>query len=206
MWLKHESPVSGLEAKTFGEELLAEFKLGPMEVFPKQEELRAGPGSLIRLPFGVHRKSGKVYPFVNREDGLPTAGDIHEQIALLRNPQTVSREALDEYTHFALATRRDAEGDRTDSGPDNIWSRIRQAEPAMDFIGRYIELTPTATGGVGYCPFHEDRHKSFGVHDKGNYWHCFAGCGGGSIIDFWMKWKKLEFDEAVRELRVMLEV
>ena len=33
-----------------------------------------------------------------------------------------------------------------------------------------------------------------------------AGCGGGSIIDFWMKWKQLKFGEAVHELRVMLEV
>ena len=206
MWLKHESPVSGLEAKTFGEELLAEFKLEPMEVFPKQEELGSGPGSLIRLPFGVHRKSGKVYPFVSREDGLPMARDIHEQIAMLRNPETVSKEALDEYTHFALEAGRDAAGDMNGTEPPNIWKRIRQAEPAIDFIGRYIELTPTATGGVGYCPFHEDQHKSFGVHEKGNYWHCFAGCGGGSIIDFWMKWKQLEFVEAVHELRVMLEV
>jgi len=206
MWLKHSSLVSGLEAKTFGEELLAEIKLEPMEVFPKQEELRNGPGSLIRLPFGVHRKSGSMYPFVNREDGLPTAGDIHQQIALLRNPKTVSREALDEYTHFALTTRRDAAGNNTDAEPDNIWKRIRQTQPAIDFIGRYIELTPTATGGVGYCPFHEDQHMSFGVNEKGNYWHCFAGCGGGSIIDFWMKWRQLEFGEAVHELSEMLEL
>ena len=59
----------------------------------------------------MHRKSGKVYPFVNREEGLQTAGDIHEQIALLRNPKTVSREALDEYTDFALATRSDVTSD-----------------------------------------------------------------------------------------------
>jgi DNA primase len=44
------------------------------------------------------------------------------------------------------------------------------------------------------------------VHEKGNYWHCFAGCGGGSIIDFWMKWKKIEFGEAVHQLEEMLEV
>jgi hypothetical protein len=185
MWLKHESPVSGLEANTFGEELLAEFKLDPMEVFPKQEVLGSGSGSFIRLPFGIHRKSGKVYPFVNREDGLPIANDIHEQITMLRNPKTVSREALDEYTHFALATRRDLAGDRASRDADNIWNQIRQAEPAIDFIGRYIEPTPTSTGGVGYCPFHEDQHKSFGVHEKGNYWHCFACGTGGSIIDFW---------------------
>lgn len=116
---------------------------------------------------------------------IDLAGDIHQQIAMLRNPKTVSREALEEFTHHALERGRDAAGDRNRAEPDNIWNRIRKAEPAIEFIGRYIELTPTATGGVGYCPFHEDQHKSFGVHEKGNYWRCFAGCGGGSIIDFW---------------------
>ena len=29
-----------------------------------------------------------------------------------------------------------------------------------------------------------DLHPSFGVNTEGNYWHCFAGCGGGSVIDF----------------------
>ena len=119
---------------------------------------------------------------------------------------TVSREALDEFTHFALGSMSDRSGIRTNNEPDSIWNRIRQVEPAIDFIGRYIELAATATGGVGYCVFPEDRHRSFGVHEKGNYWHCFAGCGGGSIIDFWMRWKQLKFVEAVHELRVMLEV
>jgi len=136
MWLKHESPIRGLEAKTLGEESLAEYKLEPTEVFPKQEDLRTGPDSLIRLPFGVHRKSGKVYPFDNREDGLPTADDIHQQISMLRNPKTVSREALDDYPRWALTTRLDATNYGNVSDPDNIGNRIGRAEPAIDFIGR----------------------------------------------------------------------
>jgi DNA primase len=38
------------------------------------------------------------------------------------------------------------------------------------------------------------------VSYEGNYWHCFAGCGGGSVIDCWMQWKGCEFTTAVREL------
>jgi len=56
LWFFHEEDVSGLEAKTFGEELLAEYKLEPMEVFPKQSTTEGGVGSLIRLPFGIHRQ------------------------------------------------------------------------------------------------------------------------------------------------------
>lgn len=197
----HETPVTGLEAKTFGEELLAEFHLESMEVFPKQESTNGGVGSCIRLPFGIHRKSGKRYPFVDG-DGLPLAPTVQEQLLILRDARTVSGEALELYTSDALKRAK-----RHPIGAlDNPWERIRQAKRAIDFIGRYIELTPTDTGGVGYCPFHEDKVKSFGVHRKGNYWHCFAGCGGGSIIDFWMKWRKVEFGEAVHELKELLEV
>ena len=54
--------------------------------------------------------------------------------------------------------------------------------------------------GKGHCPFHQDDKPSFSVNVKENYWHCFAGCGGGSVIDFWMKLNNLEFDDAVDDL------
>jgi DNA primase len=34
------------------------------------------------------------------------------------------------------------------------------------------------------CQFHYDHNPSFGVNDAEYCWHCFAGCGGGSVIDF----------------------
>jgi DNA primase len=67
-----------------------------------------------------------------------------------------------------------------------------------------VGLNPTASGTVGLCPFHDDHNPSLGVNDEGNYWHCFAGCGGGSVIDFWMGWKKCDFTTAVKELTEML--
>jgi DNA primase len=64
---------------------------------------------------------------------------------------------------------------------------------------------------TGFCPFHDDQVRSFGVNDSGNFWHCFAGCGGGSVIDFWMKWRTKHgqdgsFTETVRDLRIMLSL
>jgi hypothetical protein len=70
----------------------------------------------------------------------------------------------------------------------------------LEFVSRYVDLKPTASGAVGLCPFHDDHHPSFGVNTESNYWHCFAGCGGGSVIDFWMGWKKCDFTTAVKEL------
>ena len=164
-------------------------------------------GSIIRLPFGVHRKSGKVYPFVNIEDGLPIADTPHGQLLKLWKADTVSRADIDKY---AAIESKEIEVEVLTSATlepqDNVWSRIRAAETAIAFIGSHVELKLTRKGAVGHCPFHEDSVESFSINREDNYWNCFAGCGGGSIIDFWMKWKNIELGEAVRELKVMLEV
>ncbi len=76
----------------------------------------------------------------------------------------------------------------------------------VDFIGRFVDLSTTPRGAIGHCPFHEDEHQSFSVYRDGNYWKCFAGCGGGSIIDFWMKFNGVDLGEAIHELREMLEL
>jgi len=203
LWFFHEEPVSGDKAKRFGEGIAAEYKLGEIEVFPKQERTSGGPGSLIRLPFGVHRKSGKRYPFVRREDGMPIATNVHDQVKKMMYPNRVGIDVVDWYS--GLAPKKEIK-ERSSEVKDNIWARIKAAEPAVDFIGRYIDLTPTSKGAIGYCPFHQDEVKSFSVNRVGKYWNCFAGCGGGSIIDFYMKLKNVELGEAVHDLRKMLEV
>jgi hypothetical protein len=82
--------------------------------------------------------------------------------------------------------------------------RIKVSVTVLEFVSHYVDLRPTASGAVGLCPFHDDHHPSFGVNDEGNYWHCFAGCGGGSVIDFWIKWRGCDFTTAVRELAEMV--
>ena len=59
-----------------------------MELFPKQDRLSSGPGSLIRLPFGIHRKDGRRYGFVT-PGGEPLAPTIRDQIRQFVRPQTV---------------------------------------------------------------------------------------------------------------------
>ena len=53
----------------------------------------------------------------------------------------------------------------------------------------------------GRCPFHDDQlHPNFYVYPKTNSWFCFAGCGGGDNINFYMRLKKIGFKEAIEEL------
>ncbi len=72
-------------------------------------------------------------------------------------------------------------------------------------ISHWTKAEKAESGCVSFFSlFHDDHHASFGVNDEGNYWHCFAGCGGGSVIDFWMKWRKCDFTTVVRELAKVL--
>jgi len=53
---------------------------------------------------------------------------------------------------------------------------------------------------MGKCPFHDDSNPSFAIYVHTNSWNCFGGCGGGSVIDFYMKLKDVDFKTAIAEL------
>ena len=50
------------------------------------------------------------------------------------------------------------------------------------------------------CPFHEDSNASMSIDDVKGLWNCFAGCGGGDIIDFEMKYRGAGFLDAAASL------
>lgn len=209
LWMFFSAPLAGQDIRLFGQGLLDYFGIKQIEMFPKQGKLTSGPGSLMRLPFGVHRKSGQRYSFY-KPDGQPLAPTLREQIHALRAPVTISKPFLDRFWDYVP----DSEGKRPtelsertrfsinaldDDAP--ITERIKAAVPVRQFILRHVELSPR---GKGLCPFHDDTVASLSVSDEGNYWQCF-GCGkGGSVIDFWMDWSKCDFKMAVGELEEML--
>ena len=185
LWLFLE-PLPGREARRFGKHLLAEHNLTGLELFPKQDQLHTGPGSLVRLPLGVHRKSGRRYPFVSSA-GKPLAPTVREQLLILANPERITYSAV-------TSLLRPVQDNRPapplhDAAPlkdETPSARIKNAIGVFDFVSQYVELDQE---GRGLCPFHADHRASFSVSQDGNYWYCFARCGGGSIIDFWMKWR-----------------
>ncbi|NOH04968.1 MAG: hypothetical protein HND47_24840 [Chloroflexi bacterium] len=78
LWIFFHQPIPGQVARAFGKNLLASNGLDKIELFPKQDKLWDGPGSLIRLPFGIHRKDGQRYGFVTPQ-GEPLAKTYAEQ-------------------------------------------------------------------------------------------------------------------------------
>jgi hypothetical protein len=180
-----------------------------MELFPKQDRLKTGPGSLVRLPFGIHRKSGRRYGFVTAE-GRRLAPTLHEQMLVLEAPGTVPKAVLEQFVGVGAALQRkprfepsDAATMRLVRSPDDmpLSERIKTALPVRAFVLRYVELSPA---GKALCPFHDDQVASFSVNDEENFWHCFACNKGGSLIDFWMEWQECDFKTALRELAEML--
>ena len=89
------------------------------------------------------------------------------------------------------------------AGPETI-ARVREAADILEIVGEQVRLRKRGRTWEGLCPFHDDHHPSFGVNDTENYWNCFAGCGGGSVIDFWMKWQECDFKTAISELAKIL--
>lgn len=199
LWFFFSRPIEGEQVRMFGKVIMAETNLSNIELFPKQDRLGSGPGSLVRLPFGRHRLTGTRYPFI-LPSGEMLALSVREQIHILSAHQTVPDELFDQYVTYASQTSKKAFKSPTGEIFDPARLERIKAVPAINFIGLFVDLKPTPSGAVGKCPFHNDTHPSFGVNSKDNYWHCFAGCGGGSIIDFWMKWRNIDFPQAVDEL------
>ena len=192
LWLFFAHTISGRDARAFGKGIIQTYELGRVELYPKQDKLTSGPGSLIRLPFGVHQKSGKRYGFMT-PDSEPLSTTIHEQIKSLSRPRVVSEAAFEAYQSVSSRSIEPKALKVSVSNAETVSMRIKESVSVLEFVSQYIDLDER---GMGHCPFHDDEHPSFGVNDKRNYWHCFAGCGGGSVIDFWAKWRERQGEEA----------
>lgn len=77
-------------------------------------------------------------------------------------------------------------------------AEIERARGRADVYGAATVLKRQGAWLVGRCPLHDDHNPSFGVKD--GRWVCFSGCGHGDVIEFYRRWKHLDFLDAVAEL------
>ncbi len=219
LWIFFTGWLVAQDIRLFAKGILAAYQIGSMEIYPKQDQLTTGPGSLIRLPFGVHLKSGKRYGFYSPQ-GMALAPTLRKQAQVLSRVPKVTAERFSHYRSVGLAATEKAVSGASDhpekpivqatKGDERpVSERIKDAISVWDFIEHFapeVQLTHT---GRGFCPFHDDDTRSFGVHREGNFWSCFAGCGGGSIIDFWMRYQERQgldasFAATVKDLAAKL--
>ncbi len=208
LWL-FTPPLSGSDIRRFGTTLLKQHGLPAcIELYPKQDQLKTGPGSLVRLPLGIHRKTGKRYHFIQL-NGTPLAPTIREQVAVLSRPRRVPRPFIDHILLQSIESQPTLPLQSIEVSPidgKHLSERIKAAISVRYFVSRYVELNGR---NVGKCPFHDDQHPSFGVNEQENYWSCWAGCGGGSVIDFWSRWREKQgqdgsFTATITDLAQML--
>jgi len=205
LWFFFGQAISGLRVREFGGGLLSSHGINGIELFPKQDQLAVGPGSLIRIPFGVHRRDGQRYSFITLE-GEPLAPTISQQIRVLSTPQFVPEAVFDANRAYASVHEKTVPQKTVESPGETVSARIKNRVSVLEFICQFVDLQPSGLGAIGLCPFHEDLNPSLSVNAQDNYWHCFAGCGGGSIIDFWMLWTDSDFKETIVELAHILGI
>lgn len=84
--------------------------------------------------------------------------------------------------------------------PEQIIDQVRERTDIVEVISRYIPLRKAGRNYKATCPFHHEKTPSFMVSQAKQIYHCF-GCGaGGNVFNFLMKYERMEFPEAVREL------
>lgn len=64
------------------------------------------------------------------------------------------------------------------------------------------ELKKTGRVKMGKCPFHNEDTPSFAVYEN-NTWTCFAGCGSGDVISFYMRINGIDFLTALEDLNTL---
>jgi hypothetical protein len=191
LWFFFQSPIPGYEVRKFAKYLIKSCDIPQsIEIYPKQDKLASGPGSLVRLPLGIHQKANKVFHFVDL-DGKPLAPRIAEQIEILSNPDRIPQSFVEDvlWRVYQEARREEEKPDPVPELPplssgETLSEAIKKSVTVYDLASQYVELDKQ---GRGLCPFHDDNVKSFQVNNNRNYWSCYSGCGGGSVIDFMMK-------------------
>lgn len=77
---------------------------------------------------------------------------------------------------------------------------VRRANDVVDVIASYLPLQKRGGAFWACCPFHDEKTPSFNAHPVRQTYKCF-GCGEfGSVIDFVMKFEKLDFVETIEKL------
>ncbi len=82
----------------------------------------------------------------------------------------------------------------------DLLEEVRNRYEIVSFISQFVKLKKVGRNYVGLCPFHSERTPSFTVSPEKQIFKCF-GCGAaGDVVTFYMRYRGLEFKEALLEL------
>ncbi|MDA8165088.1 MAG: DNA primase [Desulfobacteraceae bacterium] len=83
---------------------------------------------------------------------------------------------------------------------DEAVQQLKEMVDIVQIVGEHVRLQKSGTNFKGLCPFHSEKSPSFMVNPARRSFHCF-GCGeGGDVFTFLMRYNRLTFPEALKEL------
>ncbi len=175
LWIFLEAPEEASVVKRFGSLFLAVVPPTSMDIhfefFPKQARIKKGIGNLIKLPLGIHRKSGRKSRLLGR-DGQPVA----DPYASLRRVKKTPLDIL----HGAILD-------------------LRQREiPPSSALGAEVETADQATVAVPAPPPAEPAFTEADLDRDPEVAHLFGRCAVlRKLKDKVFKHRKLTHDEQV---------
>ena len=82
--------------------------------------------------------------------------------------------------------------------------RLKTEIDLVSVIKKEIRLTKLSNGFNGRCPFCDYHNDLFVVTPEKNEWYCFGYCQqGGTIIDWYMKRKKIKCNQVYSNVRLI---
>jgi len=83
---------------------------------------------------------------------------------------------------------------------EDLKQKIKEEIPISSIIGNYMALKRQGSALVSLCPFHGDSKPSMNVNDNKKIFKCFACGAAGDAITFVMKYRNLDYVEALKEI------
>jgi DNA primase len=78
--------------------------------------------------------------------------------------------------------------------------KIKDKNPILEVVGRYVKLSQRGRAIKGLCPFHAEKTPSFSVDEKKNTFNCYGCNAHGDVIDFVQKIENCTQKEALEKL------
>lgn len=83
---------------------------------------------------------------------------------------------------------------------DDLKLKIKEEIPISSVIGNYLSIKRSGSSQVSLCPFHGDTKPSMNINDSKKIFKCFACGAAGDAITFVMKYRNLDYIEALKEI------
>lgn len=83
---------------------------------------------------------------------------------------------------------------------DELKVKIKEEIPISSVIGNYLSIKKSGSSLLSLCPFHSDSKPSMHINDSKKMFKCFACDAAGDSIGFVMKYRNLDFVEALKEI------